>query len=298
MAHYSRDMTHSAAAPSIRARVQDSFDGLSNAERKVARTLLARYPSAGLTTVAELAAEAQVSAPTVLRFAGRLGYSGFQDLQRALIAELNDDGSPLRQYEQKRAVEGKGGVLARTEQTFADALRATYAEIPESEFSAVARLLSDTGRRVLVTGGRFSGLQADYLVRHLQLLRPGVQLLPQEAIARRDAVLSVAASTVLVVYDYRRYSEAGRALAVEMRRRGATVALMTDSWLSPISDTAKHVLPARVDSASPFDSAVAATAITESLVAAVTEVLGDAGMQRVAQFESQAELRGAAGDES
>ena len=78
---------------------------------------------------------------------------------------------------------------------------------------------------------------------------------------------------------------------------GATVALMTDSWLSPIADVARHVLPARVDSASPFDSAVAATALTESLVAAVTEALGDVGMQRVAEFESHAELRaGAIGD--
>lgn len=284
--------------PSIRLRVQEAMEELSNAERKVARTLLARYPGAGLTTVAELAAEAQVSAPTVLRFAGRLGYAGFQDFQRALIAELNDDGSPLRQYEQKREAEGEGGVLARSERTLLEALQATYAQIPESEFTAVARLLSDAGRRVMVTGGRFSGLQADYLVRHLQLLRPGVQLLPREAIARHDAVLSAAASTVLVVYDYRRYSKDSQELAVEMRRRGATVALMTDSWLSPIADVARHVLPARVDSASPFDSAVAATAITESLVAAVTEILGDAGMTRVARFESEAELQAGAADGS
>ena len=93
------------------------MDSLSNAERKVARALLARYPSAGLTTVAQLAGEAQVSAPTVLRFAGRLGYSGFADLQRALIAELNDDGSPLRQYEQKRAAEGGDGAVSYTHLT-------------------------------------------------------------------------------------------------------------------------------------------------------------------------------------
>lgn len=274
------------------------MDSLSNAERKVARALLARYPGAGLTTVAQLAGEAQVSAPTVLRFAGRLGYSGFADLQRALIAELNDDGSPLRQYEQKRAAEGGDGVLARTARTVLEAVQRTYDELPESEFTAVAQLLADPGKRIVVAGGRFSGLQADYLVRHLQLLRPGVQLLPQEVIACRDAVLSASSSTLLVIYDYRRYSQDSHELAAEMRRRGATVALMTDSWLSPIADAARHVLPARVESASPFDSAVAATALTESLVAAVTEILGDAGMQRVAQFEAQAELEAGAADEA
>ncbi len=263
---------------------------LSNAERKVARALLARYPGAGLGTVSELAQEAGVSAPTVLRFAGRLGFSGFLGLQRALVAELNELGSPLRQYESKRAAAGGEGVVARTGASFSALLAATYAELPESEVAAVAGLLADPARRIVVHGGRFSGLLADYLVHHLQLLRADVSLLPPEGIAARDAVLAAGPATVLLVFDYRRYSEGCSRVAAEFAERGATVCLMTDTWLSPIAEIARHVLPAHVDNASPFDSLVPATAVAETLVAAVTDLLGDGGMERLARFEAQSEL--------
>ncbi|MFB7758506.1 MurR/RpiR family transcriptional regulator, partial [Streptomyces sp. NPDC056121] len=66
-------MASGALADVIRHKLGD----LSPAERKVARVLLANYPSAGFETVAVLAERAGVSAPTVIRFVGRLGYRGF-----------------------------------------------------------------------------------------------------------------------------------------------------------------------------------------------------------------------------
>src|SRR6202007_2690510 len=67
---------------------RQQMDRLRPSERKVARTLLADYPSAGLNTVAELAQRAAVSAPTVVRCAQALGFDGFPALQAALRAEL------------------------------------------------------------------------------------------------------------------------------------------------------------------------------------------------------------------
>jgi len=52
------------------------MDELTPAEKKVARTLLARYPAAGLESTAALAAAAGTSKPTVLRLLDRLGFGG------------------------------------------------------------------------------------------------------------------------------------------------------------------------------------------------------------------------------
>ncbi|MGK5447072.1 MurR/RpiR family transcriptional regulator [Streptomyces radiopugnans] len=61
--------------------------------------LLAAYPSAGFETVARIAERAGVSAPTVIRFAHRLGYRGFPDFQRALRDELEQrEASPVALY--------------------------------------------------------------------------------------------------------------------------------------------------------------------------------------------------------
>ena len=84
-------------APTTVAQLaHDLLTELSTAERKVARALLADYPSAGLGTVADLARSASVSAPTVVRFTQSLGFAGFPHMQLQLRTELTrDSASPL-----------------------------------------------------------------------------------------------------------------------------------------------------------------------------------------------------------
>ncbi|MEH1124943.1 MurR/RpiR family transcriptional regulator [Micromonospora sp. CPCC 206061] len=74
-------------------------------------------------------------------------------------------------------------------------------------------------------------------------------------------------------------------LATAAAGAGASVVLLTDQYLSPIADIAEAVLPARVDAPSPFDSLVPAMALVESLVAGVSDKLGDAARKRFRQLE-------------
>ncbi|MFF2951687.1 MurR/RpiR family transcriptional regulator [Kitasatospora sp. NPDC057965] len=273
----------------MRKLLLSAMDELSNGERKVARAVLAQYPTAGLTTVADLAAGAGVSSATVVRFVTRLGFTGFPAFQRALVHELNGElGSPLRQYAEKASASPKG-VLPQTHRAFAQLLEATYTDLPASEFATLVKLLGDPSRSVRVTGGRFSRLLAEYLVIHLWQLRADVDVVGPEEMQRRRALADADANTVLLIFDYRRYSESSLRFSEGMAARGATVCLMTDNWLSPIAKLAKVVLPARVESASPFDSLVAAMALCESLVAAVTDAAGAAGRRRIERFETAIE---------
>jgi DNA-binding MurR/RpiR family transcriptional regulator len=257
-----------------------ALDDLSNSERKVGRALLAQYPTAGLTTVADLAEASGVSPPTVVRFVTRLGFTGFPAFQRFLVHELNGElGSPLKQYPEKGGP-SELGVLPETYRAFSELLTATYDELPETEFTKLDKLLSDPNRQVRETGGRFSRSVSDYLAAHLRLLRSGVHTVGPDGLDRRTTIADADAGTVFVIYDYRRYTEQALVFATQMAGQGATVCLMTDNWMSPIAKVARVVIPARVDSASPFDSLVASMAVTESIVAAVAERLGDAGVRR------------------
>lgn len=269
---------------SMRQLVQASLDSLSNAERKVARALLAAYPTAGLTTGVDLANAAGVSNPTVVRFVNRLGFSGFPAFQRALVHDLNEDlGSPLRQYAEKGP--SGDGVLPSTRRHFVDMVGTSYDELPESEFDKLVRMLSDPHKQIRIVGGRFSRVLADYLAMHLSLVRANVRVLGMDELERRASIVEASPATVIVVYDYRRYTESTLRLSEHAAHRGAQVCLMTDNWMSPIAKIAKVVLPARVDSASPFDSLVAAMAVTESIIAAVAARLGDDGESRLRAME-------------
>ncbi len=79
-----------AAPVSIAALLRDRMGDLPPAERRVARALLAGYPTAGLETVARLAERAQTSAPTVVRLVGRLGFAGFGEFQDELRREIDE----------------------------------------------------------------------------------------------------------------------------------------------------------------------------------------------------------------
>jgi DNA-binding MurR/RpiR family transcriptional regulator len=271
----------SGESATIGELVRDRMGSVTPAERKVARALLAAYPVAGLESLTQLAAQAGVAAPTVLRFVRKLGFEGFPEFQRALRSEVQARmSSPVTLY-RAQALRGRDEILGRSLRTFARALEKTFHAVPASEFQAVVRLLSDERRRVVLTGGRFSQLLAHYLYVQLNMLRPGCVLVGSTFDPRGYALVDIGPGDVVCVFDYRRYQEDtvvyGRAAAA----RGAVVVAFTDPWLSPVAEVADHVLTAYPDAPSPFDSMVAALALSEAVLAGVVARLGERGRRRV-----------------
>ena len=87
------------------------------------------------------------------------------------------------------------------------------------------------------------------------------------------------------MFDLRRYQKDTIALAQAAKKRGATIVLITDSWLSPIADLADNVLMVNVDAPSPYDSMISCIALIEALVAGVVDRLGDARRCRISALE-------------
>lgn len=266
--------------------VRDSLDSLSAGERKVGRAILANYPIAGLETVAELARRASVSPPTVVRFVSRLGFSGYPAFQKRLVREVQERlGSPLEQYGRDDLRSGDDD-LAHASQIFSASIVATLDELPHSEFERAVAQLSDPRRRILLIGGRFSQLLAEYLGAHLMLLRHDVRVIADDEFSRLAAVSDTRKGDLLVVFDYRRYDAQIVQFARRIAERGGEQVLFTDRWLSPVADVAGTVLPANVDSPSPFDSLVPALAVVEAVIAGVTDLLGETGRSRVEAMEN------------
>lgn len=146
-------MASGALADVIRQKLGD----LSPAERKVARVLLANYPSAGFETIAVLADRAAVSAPTVIRFVNRIGYKGFPDFQTALREELDErNASPLSLYQSAdhgsfaETPDGENSLIQRGGSVFSSAVAQTLAELPPHDLERAVSLLADGKRRVLL----------------------------------------------------------------------------------------------------------------------------------------------------
>jgi DNA-binding MurR/RpiR family transcriptional regulator len=272
--------------PSIAERIRRDLGALTPNERRAAHRLLADYPVAGLDTVARFGKAADVSGPTVLRMIAKLGFTSYGGFQTALRSEL---AARLETPLMKGGNIAGHDVLAGFAENAVGNIRETAANVARDEFDAVVRLLADGGRTIHVLGGRFTGALAEYLVAHLRVLRPRVRRITGDNLNWLDQMLDVGKRDAVVVFDIRRYSNDIAAFARNAAKRGATIALFTDQWLSPVSGVARHVLPAHVIAPSVWDSSAGLLLLVEAVLAAVARELGRGARDRLTSVE---QLRG------
>ena len=259
---------------SVAERIHRRLDQLTRTERKPAGLLLANYPLAGIDPLAEFAQRAGVSHPTILRFIAKLGFSGYPAFQAALREELKARlKSPLakRREHNDATASRRQDFFARFADAVCENIRQSTQALPRSEFEAVVPLLADSAKPLYILGGRFTDAIATYLYMHLRVLRPLVNRVTGPPVSWSEYLLDMDRSSVLVVFDIRRYQDEVIHFAREARERGACVVLITDQWLSPIASSAHHVLVMRVEVPSSWDSVSAHMVLVEALIAAVND---------------------------
>lgn len=271
----------------VKNLLRSRLDRLTQSERRVASCLLQDYPVAGLRSITELAQAAQVSTPTVIRFARKLDFDGFSALQEALRHEISAQiKKPLSKLDE---IEHQGADAHRLHR-FAAAtsanLRNTLDRLDLAEFDAAVALLADAERHVYIEGGRITRSLADYLFNHLQIIRPGVTALGRAPSVWPQYLLDMGPSSVLILFDIRRYESDLLKLARLASDRDCRLILFTDQWGSPIGSLADVTFHAMVEAPSSWDSTLALVLIVEALVAEVQASLPDRGRGRIEALES------------
>ncbi|WP_417685713.1 MurR/RpiR family transcriptional regulator [Roseibium sp.] len=266
--------------------IHDKLEEFTATERKAAHALLANYPIQGLGTVAQFAAAAGVSSPTILRFIARLGFPGFADFQMRLRRELeNQLNTPL----------ARSSAMAEPAPTsssdplvdkLVENVRETFEHLPKGELAGMIKLLADEKKTLHMIGGRFTDALARYMAAHLRIVRPNVNHVAGQQGNWLDQLIGIGPKDVVVVFDIRRYQSEIIRFAEAAAKQGATVTLITDSWMSPIGKIASFVLPARVAVPSPWDSSAALMAIAEVLIAGVTRENAERSQARMQALEA------------
>nr|WP_240804548.1 MurR/RpiR family transcriptional regulator [Qingshengfaniella alkalisoli] len=271
----------------VKQIIQDRLEGLTRSERQLANVLLQDYPIAGLQSITKLAFAAEVSTPTVIRMARKLGFEGFPDLQDALRDEVAER---IRNPISKREAWSDGApaehILTRFAEAVAENIRHTLDRLPTQQFDAVATLLADPTRHVYVSGGRITRSNADYLFNHLQIIRPGVTQLGSSPNVWPQYLLDMDESSILVLFDIRRYEGDMARLATLAAERGCQIVLFTDQWGSPICKVAQNVFHALVEAPSSWDSTISIMLILEALIAEVQAARLEESRSRIEQLEA------------
>ena len=155
------------------ARVAAGLERMSPAERRVVRFFQDNREEVLVASALALASKIGTSDATVIRAAKALGYSGLDELRRALASELRRDLSPA-----SRLARTLGAVQDRSESPFgltldihAEALERLRRDVAPADFEAAVGLVT-AARRVFIFGIGPSSAIADYFA--IQLGRFGI----------------------------------------------------------------------------------------------------------------------------
>lgn len=266
-------------------------DGLTPGEDRAASYLINHYPAAGLGPMARFARAANVSPQTVLRLLTKLGIANWEEFQDKLRTELaSEQTSPLGRWTAYRpAPSGRAEWLRDFGMRLSRNVIGTFDGLVPADFEAASRLIADPKRNVVVVGGRFTQQLARFLVRHLQIVRGGVQEIGGLPDTWPDRLIDIDRKTTAVIFDVRRYSRETLHFAEALARQGATVIAVTDSVKAPIAKCASYCMVGKFNSVGAWDSVTAHMAIAEALVARVTELSGERTADRLTRIET---LRG------
>lgn len=170
---------------------------MSKSFSRLADYLLDHYVQAALMTATELAHQVDVDAATVVRFAQRLGYNGFPDLQSEIKEKVKQD--MLVRPAQAEDPDSISGVISNA----VDNLQGVVSQIGRSlDLDAVSKLVKQIGsaRRVIIVPDGLGQVAAYNLLNLLEqggflvsIVQPGATDLARTVMTagREDLVLAV-----------------------------------------------------------------------------------------------------------
>ncbi|MGJ8543854.1 MAG: MurR/RpiR family transcriptional regulator [Sulfitobacter sp.] len=270
----------------VRDLVETHRSDLTAAERRLVPFLKDDSLAIELQSITKLAEAANVSTPTVIRLARKLGFDGFPTLQNAIRAELAERIKlPLAKLEAQTPDARETHIVSNFAGRVVDNLNQTIAMLDFDMFDAAARLLADPSSSIHLLGGRITRSNADYFFNHLQIIRPNVTQLSASPSVWPQNILDMNENSVLIIFDIRRYEKELEKLAQLAVSQGAKIILFTDQWGSPIERFSTKCFRAMVEAPSSWDSTIAINLIVESLIAQVQKLSPKSSAERISRME-------------
>jgi DNA-binding MurR/RpiR family transcriptional regulator len=269
---------------SISELIAAAGDRLTPAERRLAEAVLAEPTLLAFGTVSTLAERVGTSRPTVVRFATKLGLSGFTALQESAREGLSEQLSRPSQR-----IRHPDESLAPARAALEGALASVFDALEGDRIAALAAPIV-RARSVWILSGETSRAGAHALRSGLSMIRPDVHLVEEHSSGRE--LSGAAPGDAAVVFDFARYRRHAITAARSLVDFGVELVAITDGPLSPLASLTETWCQLEVPGIGPFDSSVPAVALAELLVAHVATELRDEARERIDRTEALWEATG------
>ncbi|MDJ0905925.1 MAG: MurR/RpiR family transcriptional regulator [Woeseiaceae bacterium] len=251
---------------------------LTPTERRIAEAVVAEPTLLAFGSVSDLAGRVGTSRPSIVRFATKLGFKGYTQLQQHVRGNLS---RRLSRPSDRIRSDSDQGVSVRA------AIEASLASVFEAlDGDRLARLVSPlvNARSIWILSGEPSLAGAAALHSGLAMVRPSVRLLEEHSYG--TDVSDAQHGDTAVVIDFMRYRRQVVAATRILQDAGVTIVAITDSPLSPLVELADVWSQINIPAVGPFDSSIPVVALCELLVAQVTKELREDATNRIDRIEA------------
>jgi DNA-binding MurR/RpiR family transcriptional regulator len=262
-------MAPPATIDAFRDRLVDVSADLPRRLRQCADYIAAHSDRIAISTVAELAAGADVPPSALMRFCQIMGFSGFSDMQK-LFREAYAPGFPdyatrLRNL-QDSAHGSPSAILAEFVEAGRLSLEALTKTLDAAALDAAVAVLAQAGT-VHIVGRRRSFPIAAYLAYIFDKM--AIPAMLHDGVGQLDHRHALRSGDALIAVSFAPYAEETVELATEARKRGVPVVVLTDRMTSPVARVADVVLTVTEVDFGAFRAPTATIALSVSLAVAV-----------------------------
>ena len=252
----------------FRLRLAEIGEGLPKRLQQCAAHVAANLDRIAVSTVAEIAAGADVPPSAVMRFCQMMGFSGYSEMQR-LFRDAYAPGFPdyaTRLANLKGGAGGPAQLLAEFVEAGRLSLEGAVKSLDEAALTRAVETLSQAAM-VHVVGLRRAYPVASYLAYVLEKM--SVPAMLHDGTGRLDHRHALRRGEALLAISFAPYSEETLSLVAEARGRGLAVVALTDHLSSPLAQQADAVLTVQEVDFGAFRSLSASIAMAITLAVAV-----------------------------
>lgn len=255
--------------PSLHDRLASNSDKLTAADKRIWAELSRDPTLAVFQSTEAIAAGAEVNQASVVRFAQKLGYSGFVELRGALRDKVRDTTSPAQRLRKLvDTPDRKGGSLAAHLAHQADALAIAATTLSDRAFEDAADALA-AARTVYVFASGHATALAELALRRLS--RIGCHVVDLRG-ATRDVIERVArmnADDVLLAFAFRTPSRHLAVLLDIAVEREAAIVALTDVFAPDMERPRSQILAASRGRSGDYQTLTVPLAVMEALAIAI-----------------------------
>lgn len=264
--------------------LQDEALRRSKSDKLIANYLERNIADLPFETAKSIAARLELSPMTVGRYLRRMGFDGLDQLKHELRRGSSNPAWQVKGPVDRLREDISGGkLLAGLIQQQIDNLGQIYGVTTSPEWRQTIEALVGASEVYVAAYQNVRGI-AQYFASQLSYTRPRVQFVDGLNGTYAELLDGSVSGRLLFLHDVRRFASKARPLAIEARRAGVKVVLITDEfcpWGSEVSDICL-VVPG---SHGPlWDGAATITAVLDLMLSNVIVVLGDEVSERVEQL--------------